>query len=420
MDGVKSRVKSSIERWLLLLCLFLSMGRLSLRADGAISLSSEAQLSLLIASPIEDEVYTIYGHAAIRIYDPKEQLDWTFNYGIFSFSDDFVWRFTLGQTDYRVAVEETPSYLISYRNRGSDVCELILDLSPDEKQRIWEYLLWNIKPENAVYRYNFFYDNCSTRPIEIIKELTGGSLMLPNEIQPYSWRQIVQDVEKNKPWLRWGTDLALGAPNDEKPTLEQTFFLPSYVERYLPHTRLHRPDGSMRALVQETKIYPATILKPQPRQSLLDKALDPLYITLLILVLTAFSFRHSFRHGRGYLWGAMLHLLLGLIGVVLCFLMFCTEHPQVSPNYLLWPFSPIYLVVGLPLIFKRSWPWVRFWYHFVIFVSLVVFLISLGYLPQQFDLPSLILVVAMEVEALRVVLIGYIRYRRSRDVSQLL
>ena len=114
-------------------------------------LSDEARISLLTSAPYEAEVFTVYGHAALRVHDPRQKLDYVFNYGIFDFTkENFIYRFTKGETDYKLGATDYANYIIEYQLRGSSVSEQQLNLTPDERQRLWEALVENYKPENRI------------------------------------------------------------------------------------------------------------------------------------------------------------------------------------------------------------------------------------------------------------------------------
>ena len=84
--------------------LFLLFTSVSLQAQYPL-LSKDAEISLLTVSPSEDEVYTVYGHTALRVRDASKKFDTVFNYGIFDFSKpNFIYRFAKGETDYRLAI----------------------------------------------------------------------------------------------------------------------------------------------------------------------------------------------------------------------------------------------------------------------------------------------------------------------------
>ena len=177
-------MKKNLLLLFLLLCL--------IPAKAQYRLSDEAQISILTAAPSDDEVYTLYGHTAIRVKDSLYKLDTVFNYGIFDFSKpNFIYRFTKGETDYKLAAYNFSHYIIEYQMRGSEVTEQVLNLTPEEINKIWNALTVNAQPENAVYRYNFFFDNCATRPVAIVEEQVNGKVKYNNPPEPQTFRDLI-------------------------------------------------------------------------------------------------------------------------------------------------------------------------------------------------------------------------------------
>ena len=161
------------------------LGILSLSAIAQPKLSEEARISLMTSAPYDEEVFTVYGHAALRIYDPKQNIDYIFNYGIFDFSKpNFIYRFAKGETDYKLGVADFQDYVIEYQMRGSDITEQVLNLTQEEKEHIWDALLINYRPENRVYRYNFFFDNCATALPRSWKRRSTGASIISIPINP--------------------------------------------------------------------------------------------------------------------------------------------------------------------------------------------------------------------------------------------
>jgi hypothetical protein len=129
-------VRKTIISILLLLALFCVS---ALHAQNVTRLSNDATVSVLTCAPYEEEVFTVYGHAAMRVKDKANNIDFVFNYGIFSFDKpNFIYRFAKGETDYELGVEDYRDYIIEYEMRGSDVTEQELNLTQPEKQHIWE------------------------------------------------------------------------------------------------------------------------------------------------------------------------------------------------------------------------------------------------------------------------------------------
>ena len=130
---------------------------------------AKTQVSLLTSTACNNAIYTVWGHSAIRVR--TEQDDKVYNYGVFSFGDGFLYNFVTGQTDYKVDCDETIwSSIRSAQRKNVYLYEQILNLSEEEANEIAKNLEINSRPENCYYRYNFFYDNCATRPRKMIEK----------------------------------------------------------------------------------------------------------------------------------------------------------------------------------------------------------------------------------------------------------
>ena len=139
------------------------------------SMMDNVEFGLVTCSPHE-EVYSLYGHTAIRYRELITGRDLMFNYGVFNFNTPyFVPRFVFGKTDYELGVTSTKAFCKYYQRWGSQVSEQVLNLTAEEKSRLMHALSENLRPENRIYRYNFFYDNCSTRPRDAIENCLVGN-----------------------------------------------------------------------------------------------------------------------------------------------------------------------------------------------------------------------------------------------------
>ena len=172
---------------------------LPLKAVAQDSIQSNAmdsvEVSLLTCSPHE-EIYSLYGHTALRWHDLRSNEDLAFNWGVLDYE--------LGTVPMKYFTEE-------YRNVGSSVTEQVLNLTAEEKQRLFLALVKNLQPENRIYRYNYFYDNCSTRPRDIIEQCINGKLEYADrEDFTSSYREMVSMCTRNHPWATFGNDMLLG------------------------------------------------------------------------------------------------------------------------------------------------------------------------------------------------------------------
>ena len=193
----------------LLVLLYLILASWSVRAQ-----QDSVRVSLLTCAP-GTEIYELFGHTAIRYENPAEGKDLVFNYGIFSFNTpNFVLRFVKGETDYRLGVVPYSYFEGEYAVRGSSVYQQTLNLTDEEKQKIWDLLEENYRPGNRIYRYNYFYDNCTTRARDKIEDCIDGKVVYPQAEEGVTFRDIVHRCTKGNEWDELGIDLCLGSEAD--------------------------------------------------------------------------------------------------------------------------------------------------------------------------------------------------------------
>ena len=172
-------------------------------------------VTLLTCSPGK-EVYALYGHTAIRcqVFDSSlgtKTSDIVFNYGVFDDSKPyFVWNFILGRTDYVVMPMPWEYFPNSYQKRGSSVTEQELNLTQAEAHQLMALLVENCQPENCKYRYNFLYNNCTTKVRDLVEQAINGRIQYPDMQAPQTFRQILHKYTAQHPWSQEGNDLLLG------------------------------------------------------------------------------------------------------------------------------------------------------------------------------------------------------------------
>ena len=306
------------------------------------------EVSLLTCQP-HDEVYSLYGHTALRWHDLRlGGLDLAFNYGVFDFKKPhFVARFVFGLTDYELGAYPYKYFVEEYRRFGSMVTEQVLNFTDEEKSAIHEALAINLRPENKIYRYNFFYSNCTTKARDIIEQCIKGNLKY-TERKDYTptYREMIHSMTERNPWSRFGNDLLLGIKADQKTDLRQQEFLPYNLLYDFDHAQIYA-DGTYRPLVKERRIaVPAGVQIVQE-----GFPLSPLICAIILLVISLLLFLLEWRQKKVYvLWDIVLMLLTSTLGIVLTLMLF-SQHPTVSLNL------QIILLNPLPLFFL--WPVIR-------------------------------------------------------------
>ena len=231
----------SMNKLIIILALLLSFGMQPLNAQ-----QDSVKVSLLTCAP-GTEIYALFGHTALRYEDPAHGQDIVFNYGIFDFNTpNFIFRFVKGETDYKLGVAPYESFEWQYAMRGSSVYQQTLNLTSAEKQKLWDLLEENYRPENRVYRYNFFYDNCTTRARDRFEECIDGKVTYPEGKEGLSFRDIVHQYTKGHEWDELGIDMCLGSEADVPIDARKQMFAPFYLLEAAKNATIMEGDSTGR------------------------------------------------------------------------------------------------------------------------------------------------------------------------------
>jgi hypothetical protein len=353
-------------------------------------LSTQAYISVITCGPGQDELYAAFGHSAFRVYDPLTGMDYAYNYGVFDFSQpNFYLNFARGRNYYKLAVQDYPQFEYFYRYYNRYVHEQVLNLTPWQKQRLFEFLQWNALPENRQYRYDYFYDNCATKIPAVLKQLFADSLQFnyPHITTSYSFRQLTDKYLTYQPWGDLGIDLCLGLPMDKKATPYEYMFLPDYVEAGLDYATLNG-----RPLVKQKNI----IYQPVP-VSLHNGWFTPLTVFGFLFVVTFALTIYDFKRKKiSALFDRMLFGVTGSLGIVLLLLWTATDHAAAAWNFnLLWALPTHVLVAFAP---TKTSKWVTLYYQFTALLLLLL-LLCWAWLPQQLHFSLIPFVAALMVRA---------------------
>ena len=332
------------------------------------------QISLLTCSPGK-EVWAQYGHTAIRYYDKESGEDLAINYGIFSLDQTyFIPRFVLGMTDYRMGVQPMDMFLAQYSYEGRGVVEQVLNLSAEDKEVIYKALQENMKPENVVYRYNYFFDNCTTRARDMLVNHLHGKVVYPPAEENATFRSMIHKWNNKYEWAQFGEDLLLGVNADRKTTKSEQQFLPENLRSDFDKARYNG-----KPLVKETNV----LLDAETEVAEPVFPLSPLSIALIFAVISLVMMLFSYRRQQVYwAWDLALMLTSGLMGIIF-FVMIFSQHPCVSLNFILLFFNPLPLFFLYSTIKKKKVIWWKIW-------GVLIILGLFGSLFQEIPLPILI------------------------------
>ncbi len=310
----------------------------------AFPLSKEAEISILTCSP-GAQLYSLFGHTAIRVSDPSQRFDYVFNFGTFDFeTQGFYLKYAQGLLLYQLAVTSYPHFLSSYQEENRSVYSQTLKLDSLEKQTLFDLLLENYRPENRSYLYNFLFDNCTTRSRDIVQK----SLPLPinwhlANTDKNFWN-LLDEYLRVSPWVKWGIHTILGQPGTRKATTFEYMFLPDYLMYGLDSATYNG-----KPLVEKTEIlYQAPPLRVNTPWYLSPWFIFSLGVLLLILLL---------QNQKNLMLlntvSCLFFLFTGIVGVLIVFLGFFTEHPITAPNWnILWA-NPLNLIVVCFIFFRQ-------------------------------------------------------------------
>ncbi|MBX2961690.1 MAG: DUF4105 domain-containing protein [Cyclobacteriaceae bacterium] len=359
-------------------------------------LSNEAEISVITCGPGQEAVFTAFGHSAFRVYDPENGINAAFNYGVFDFDQpNFYLNFARGHNRYRLAVQDFERFEYVYQYYNRYVHEQVLNLTLEQKQKLFDYLIWNAKPENQFYFYDYFYDNCATKLPEIVQKVFGEEVVFDGSyiIKPLSIRALTDLYLKYQPWGDLGIDLCLGLPMDKIATPYEHMFLPDYVEYGFDHASLNG-----ESLVKQK------VIRYEARPETFSNGIfQPVYVfSLFALLALALTIYDSKRKKISNWFDALFFGLIGLVGLLLFLLWVATDHRAAANNLnVLWAL-PTHLVVAI-LVFKPR-EWVKKYFLIVVIINAVL-LISWAWLPQMLHFSLVPIVIALTVRA-------YIQFRR--------
>ena len=338
--------------------------------------SSHIRISLLTCTP-GDELYSTFGHSALRLIDSSSVQDIVFNYGTFSFDDPgFYSKFIRGKLMYFVSTSYFNDFKIDYQSTNRGITEQVLNLSAEEKIAMQQFLYNNAREENKYYKYDFLFDNCTTRLRDIIVQFKKDKPVFKKVVpEGIRFRQAIHEyLDRNqKDWSKLGIDLLLGAPTDAVMTTTQAQFLPDYLMKSFDSSTVPQP-----LIVSSKSLYAFNELNNQ--QSFFTPIIVFGFLLVLIIVLdfSKNKWAHIFLQG----FDGLLFFLTGAMGILLIFMWLGTEHAMCKNNFnLLWAW-PTHALAAFFINSKKAW---LKKYLFISIAGLLIVLISWFFLPQQLN-----------------------------------
>ncbi len=318
-----------------------------------IPLSKDAKISVITCG-LGNETYSYFGHTAIRVADPVNNIDLVYNYGAFDFSTpNFVMKFAKGDLQYFVVVHPFPDFINEYTNEKRSVFEQELIIPQDLKQKLFDNLNTTLLSEDRYYTYKFIDKNCTSMVVDIINKTLGGTVITKKGETDITYRSILFPYFDGHFYDQLGTSLIFGTKVDQLGT---KIFLPFELKNSLEKTTFQN-----HPLVNKSKTF-LSFEKETP-----SSWWNNIYTYLIILAFIVLA--HNRIVDKIYL------LILSFVGIFFVVMGFYSFHLELAMNYNVLLFSPLLLVLLLFSVIKnKRWTY-RFAVLHLMFLAIYIILL---------------------------------------------
>jgi hypothetical protein len=358
------------KKLLILIGLLLCLKDGIAQTDSSSTPAGHLRISLLTCGT-GDEIWQTFGHTAIRVTDSVWGTDMVFNYGTFSFGDDFAMQFMRGKLLYYLSFYPYPSFLQEYADENRSVEEQELIMDDNTKEQVYAFLRENAKEENRYYKYDFFFDNCATRIRDVFPSALGEGFVYGKTVaadNKITFRNIINRYYYKDHWLRFGINILLGSRIDPVMTNKDIMFLPDYLR-----------DGVAGATVNGKKIAQPTklIIGGSPK---VEVGINwPMVVMSLVALLTIIGLTLPNLRPLGNVMSFLLLLVTGLLGCLILVMWFGTDHQGCQNNTnLLWALPTNLFIAFAPRKNKGRYGLVGI---FLILVAILLHILKVQELP---------------------------------------
>lgn len=287
-------------------------------------LSPEAQVSIFTCDRGE-ELYSTFGHTALRIQDPNNALDVVYNYGYFDFrTENFYFKFVKGDLKYFMNVTFYDDFVFEYKLDRRQVIEQTLNLPLAKKQELFDALNKSLLSDEKSYTYKFIDRNCTSMVVNKINGLFGVEKIQKVDDKSKSYRTLLYPYFENYFWYKLGINIVFGAKTDQNA---EKLFLPIELLHSLDKATI---DGKPLVSKKETVVNGVSVL---PEFSFFNSIY---LICLVLLILVIINKQFLF---KGYLF------VCGILGLFLCLVGFYSQHEELLFNYNALLFNPLFLLI---------------------------------------------------------------------------
>lgn len=359
--------------------ILLSVLTLLATCGNAVAAVSDTVISIVNFYPGQ-EIFELEGHTALRVRMPNN--DMAVSYGMFSFDDpNFVYRFVKGETDYWVGVVPWAYFAENYELHGRRIVEHQLNMSAEQRNRLLELLDENLKPENRVYRYNYIFDNCATRPLRIVELAMGDSIVLgnvaPDMAEDATFRDVMRHYHRNYPWYQFGIDLCLGPGIDRAMTNRERSFAPVVLDAQLLGAKVAGKPLVANTIVLNNVAEDEAVDDPTPWY------LTPMSVFVLLLIIAILLTFRDVRRRKVTRWfDTILFFSFFVEGCIIFYLVTVSTHEATTPNWLIVWLNPLCIIPAVCEWIKRAEK-LLIWYQIINFAVLLLLVVAWPWLGQS-------------------------------------
>ena len=302
-----------------------------------IGLSHDAKVSILTCDK-GNELYSLFGHTAIRIQDPSNSLDIVYNYGTFDFNtENFYLKFIKGDLQYFVTVNSFNEFYYQYTIENRSIWEQNLLLSPSQKQQLFDKLNKSLQSDEKFYTYKFIDRNCTNMVVDKVNQTLGTNCVVKTTEKGKTYREILFPYLDNHFYENLGINIIFGEKVDRDG---EKLFLPSQFMESLKTATYNGKPLAERSIT----LLKATI--ENPSASLWNNFYSLILVLCLIVVTRKIWVYISFLG------------IFGLLGLFLSLVGFYSYHEEVALNYNVLLFNPLLLLL-IFFYLKKKANWVK-------------------------------------------------------------
>jgi uncharacterized protein DUF4105 len=386
-----------IRLTIFILTLFISLNSI------AQELSSTAKISILTIAPGHEELFAAFGHSAIRVRDPENRIDKIYNYGTYYYNQPYFYlNFARGYLLYGLSVTSYQRFKGYYAYYNRQIKAQYLNLSFEQTQAVYNYLENNARPENKMYYYDYYFNNCATQIRDVFIEVLGNDFKIPQhyvKIPGKSLRLLQDDyIQQEFPWGKLGIDLCLGLPIDKVASDYEYMYLPDYLYEGFKVAEIKNETGWELSVADEKVILPSRSMDyPMPW-------FTPSIAFSLVLLVGILFFGLQLKKGWRFRWfDFIVFFFIGSVGVLLFLLWVATDHNAAANNFnLLWAL-PVHLLVSFAILRKNTKRWVN-WYLALLIPFSILLVVFWKVIPQDLNEGFIPIVFLIVVRSLAIII----------------